>query len=235
MDRGTALGVLEKCEVFAGVSRQELEVLLAAACVRSVRKGCALFHHGQPGGVLYVVLRGRIRIEGAGEDGNVIVHRVIGTADLLGEISLFDGGTRSASAIAHEDSDLLSISRKQSLEFLERNPKALIAVTSLLARRIRSTSDLFEDSLFLDARDRVGRMLVHLAETVGRSLRGGVVVQVTHEELGRRTGLHRVSVTNQIKYLRGSGLVDQDAGLILIRDLAKLRSLCRATSPRDPA
>ena len=232
MDRDRALDRLSQCQVFEATPKAALKALVAAAVLVELRKGSALFQAGEPGGTLYVVLRGRVRIEGVGEDGNVIVHRVIESGEVFGEISLFDHGARSAGALANEDSTLLCIGQKPCLEFLERNPKSLMALAELLARRIRSTSALLEEAIFLDARDRVGRMLVHLAETSGRPLKGGIVIDVTHDELGRRTGLHRVSVSNKIRSLKEGGFIEQDSGLILVRDLDALRALCGAQRDR---
>ncbi len=220
-----AILVLEQCEVFESLTRKTVQTLFELGKVRSLRKGDLLFPQGDDTSALHVVLSGSVRIEVVSSDGHRLAHRHLGPRETFGEISVLDGGPRTAAARALEASRVFSIERERCLSFLTDHPSCALALASLLARRIRATSHLLEDTLFLGACARVARMLVVLVHGHGRPLRGGHVIEVTHEELSQRTGLHRVSVTNQLQRLQEMELVEIDRGLVLVRDIARLEAL----------
>ena len=73
---------------------------------------------------------------------------VLNPGDLLGELSLLDGGNRTATAVAQEPLQCITITREDLFAFLRRQPDAAIRIMGVLAARLRRTDEILGDALF---------------------------------------------------------------------------------------
>src|SRR5215468_1096848 len=119
---------------------------------------------GDPGDCLYGILAGRVRIYSTSPEGGEVTLNVQEPGELLGEIALLDGSTRTASAAAMEQVDLLHIHRDHFLPYLKANPDLLLGMLSLICQRLRWTSSIIEDAAFLSLPARLAKRLLILAE-----------------------------------------------------------------------
>ena len=227
MDRSTALKILGGSPLLGVASEDELRKLLAVCTLRSLTAGSPLFLQGQPATLLYLVIEGEILVSSSSAEGETLIHRRIGPGEVIGEIAILDGGPRTATGVACGDCTVLAVDRRTFLQFMEGNPKVAIRLAEILARRIRTTSDSLESSIFLSAPQRIGKKLVELARARGRpSELGCIIDDLTHEALSRMVGLHRVSVSNNLKSFERMGLLKIQRGSVVILQLDQLDGLC---------
>ncbi len=97
--------------------------------------GQAIFHEGEPGVFLYIVVEGQVDILISGQ-----WFETLGPGDILGEMALIEDRPRSATAIARTDCLLTSISRQHFLTLIQRTPLFAIQVMRVLANRLRRTN-----------------------------------------------------------------------------------------------
>lgn len=109
---------------------------------RDVASGETVFSIGEPGDSLYIVGSGRVELSVKDNTGAKIVLAICGPGEQFGELSLFDGGARTASAVCTEDSTLLVLDREELLAFLRRHPDASLDLLTTMGQRIRSTDVL---------------------------------------------------------------------------------------------
>lgn len=136
---------LQQAALFQGLKPAALELLLAIAAKEEYQKGAYLFHHGDSGERMYVVLDGKIRISrnvsGMGEEAMAI----LGPGEVFGEMALLDESPRSADAIVHESCVLLSIPKDAFDDLLfsrkELAYEVLWGFVRLLSTRLRETND----------------------------------------------------------------------------------------------
>jgi CRP/FNR family cyclic AMP-dependent transcriptional regulator len=128
----SALEVLERVPIFAGIERKDLEGLAQAAREIDAAAGTQLTHEGRYEGYVFVVISGSVGIE---RDGRTV--DTIGAGDFFGEIAAIDGGPRTATAMALEDSRLLMLSHEPFYELLEVTPELQAAVMGAMERRLR--------------------------------------------------------------------------------------------------
>ncbi|HUP61375.1 MAG TPA: DUF1003 domain-containing protein [Thermoanaerobaculia bacterium] len=119
--------------------RADLEHILDRRDFASDQK---VFSLGEPGDSLYIVGTGSVELYVKDNTGAKIVLAVCGPGEQFGELSLFDGGARTASAAALEDSTLLTLDRADLLAFLRRHPDASLDLLTTMGQRIRSTDEL---------------------------------------------------------------------------------------------
>jgi uncharacterized membrane protein len=103
--------------------------------------GHVLFNYGEPGDCLYVIRSGKAEVFFKDDTGTRIVLEVAGAGDVVGELSLLDGGPRTASVMVTEALDALRLDRADLDEFLRRHPHAAIDLLSAMGRRLRVSAE----------------------------------------------------------------------------------------------
>ena len=96
-----------------------------------------IFWVEETGDDMFVVSHGKVRLSVPDEQGHDVTVAVIGPGAFFGELSLLDGGPRTATARAETDAGLFSLDRKGFYAFLEKHPAAAIYMISVLGARQR--------------------------------------------------------------------------------------------------
>jgi CRP/FNR family transcriptional regulator, cyclic AMP receptor protein len=123
--------ILERTPPFAGLDREQLDRLATFATEADVRAGTELTHEGRYEGYVFVVVSGSVGIE---RDGRQV--DTIGAGGFFGEIAAIDGGPRTATARALEDSRLVTISHESFNDVVETTPEFRAAVSREMDRRL---------------------------------------------------------------------------------------------------
>jgi CRP-like cAMP-binding protein len=169
--------LLVRSWIFADLAPSEIKALTEIARMRVARPKQAIFKKGDPGGPIFAVLRGRLKVitPGVGRDA---AFRVIGPGDLFGEIAAFDGAERSASVTAIEPCQLAVIQPDDFATFLDRHPSVSRKLLVVLARRVRGLSERVEDRAFLDAPARLAKCMLGLADQYGKPSPEGIACEL---------------------------------------------------------
>jgi len=130
--------LLQRTTLFAGVDAADLEALLPELHHRSFQSGTHIFHEGDPGTHLFLVLSGEVKIARTGRAGAEVVFAVLMAGDLFGELALFEeGATRTADAVAVEATECLTLGRRSLITFLHAHPERMWDVIRILSEYIR--------------------------------------------------------------------------------------------------
>jgi CRP-like cAMP-binding protein len=193
------------------------------------RKGEIVFNEGEPGDSLYIVLSGKLKVGRRAGDGRQNLIAVMGPSDMVGELSLFDPGPRTATATAVVDTRLARL-RKQALRpWLTNRPEIAEQLLRVLARRLRRTNDALADLIFTDVPGRVAKNLLQMAGRFGT--RDGGVLRVTHdltqEELAQLVGASRETVNKALADFASRGWLRLDGKSVIILDPERLARRAR--------
>lgn len=135
---------LRGVSIFASFPEDDVREL-ANLCRQVSREDQHLvFRQGDPPDAMYLVRQGKVEISVWTEDNEELVLALLGDGDFFGELALFDGFPRTATAKALGHVDLVEIRKDDLFAFLRRNPEAAIAMTSEIARRLRAANSLIE-------------------------------------------------------------------------------------------
>ncbi len=221
--------LLAKVPIFAELEAPELDALLRITGQRRLRSREVLFRKGAHGSQTYVIVSGRCRASTAATDGKELVLRIMDSGEVIGEISLLDGHPRSATVVALEPTELLMIERRDLLPFLRKHPEVAIKLLEVLGNRLRTASELLEDTLFLNLPARLSRKLLALAGTYGREGPAGLHIELrlSQQELGELIGTSRESVNKQLRAWTEQGVVTMDRRHVTIHKPAVLEQLAR--------
>lgn len=219
--------LLASVSLFGPLDPADRERLLAYLRFARFPAKAVLFRKGDPGSNMMVVVRGRAKVCTHSEDGKELVLNLINAGDVVGEIALLDGAPRTADAVTLEPCEMLVLERRDFVPFLKRHPDACLKLIGVLCERIRRTSQMLEESLFLEGAARVAKRLEHLATLFGREVPEGIeiTIKLSQQQLGNMVGMSRESMNKLLGQWRRERLVLTRGGHIIITDLERLRDI----------
>jgi CRP/FNR family transcriptional regulator, cyclic AMP receptor protein len=98
--------------------------------------------------------------------GQKIVLETAEPGGQFGELALFDGGARTATAVAVEDGEVLSLDRENLLVYVRRHPEAGLDMLEIMARRIRETNLRLRQMAARNANEAMAERLSQLQRAV---------------------------------------------------------------------
>lgn len=123
---------LQKVPLLAGCSRRQLRAVARITEVVDVPAGKVLTSAGERGDEFFLIADGAARVEvSARKRGK------LGPGDFFGEMSLLDGGPRSATVVAETPIRLLVIARRNFSTLLADVPDLTQSILVALCRRVR--------------------------------------------------------------------------------------------------
>ena len=138
---------------------------------RRFRRGEVIFHLGDPGDALFIVMSGAIKIMLPSDAGDEAILATLRPGDVFGELALLDGAPRSATATALEATETLILPRGQFRELLDTEPAIVDALLASLASELRRLTNHVEELHFLDITGRLASRLARLAAEFGQEAR----------------------------------------------------------------
>jgi CRP/FNR family transcriptional regulator, cyclic AMP receptor protein len=131
--------------MFEGLADDDLRLLAASVTPRPYAAGQLIFNQGDAGSEMYIVARGHVNIHLPGDGSRRVSLKDITRGEYFGELALFDDKPRSASALATTDAVLLELSRGTLSTYLERRPRAAMAILRTMAERLRETNAMLSE------------------------------------------------------------------------------------------
>jgi CRP/FNR family cyclic AMP-dependent transcriptional regulator len=182
-----------------------------------------LFREGEEGRLIHIPLDGLVKVWTSSSSGKEVILDVVETGAVLGELSAIDGGPRSASATALTEVECLVVPVLDFLAFLEEHPGAATQLLSMVAARLRRTSQRQLEFGTSDSLTRLCRCILTMVERYG----GGnehVALPFAQHDVAAMTGLSREAVVKGLRALRDLGWIDARGREIRILDEPSLRS-----------
>ena len=113
---------------------------------KSFKKGEVIIEEGSPSKDAYIIELGSVEVSKRSESGNIQVLTKLDKNDIFGEMGMIDQLPRSATVRALEDCSI-SVMTPDTFNLLaKRNPKALMPILKVLAKRLRNTLKIIEDA-----------------------------------------------------------------------------------------
>lgn len=222
--RGEWEAFLSKVPLFAQLNAADLTTLAGAFRSRSYRKNQIIFSQGDDSDQLYVVLKGKVRIFMNSLGGNKTSITLISTYGIIGEVAIIDRQPRSATAEALGSCTLLAMAGSKFRQHLQDIPALSLAMTGLLAAKLRWTAAYAEMLAQYDAAGRLLHTLLYYNERFGEVLEPGksyrLDLGLNQEELASLVGARREWINRLLQDLHRRKLIEYQAGKIIIMDLA---------------
>lgn len=220
--------LLSDIKLFEKMTPSQLDWVAQRAHRRVFPAGTNVMTIEQPGEAVYVILHGTVKIHLEQGERDVILS-ILGSGDLLGEMSLIDSVGRSASAVTLEDSLLLWMDRATFNYILENFQSVAHSLVKILSARVRLSDQMIQSLASLDVNGRVARQLLAFAERYGRDVKDGVQIRIllTQGDIADLVGASRKRVNQTMVLLKEQGFVGvSEDGRIVIHDKSGLARYC---------
>ncbi|QEY35460.1 Crp/Fnr family transcriptional regulator [Caproiciproducens galactitolivorans] len=158
----------------------------------------------------YYLKSGKVKIFLSSEDGAEKTLTVLEPGNIFGEAAFFDGMPRVSSAKALVKSEIITVTRKSLMECIRREPQLAMNLLTYLSQTIRMLSAQVNSMTFLQADQRLARLLLSLA-------RNGTV-RATQDDLAGLAGISRVTVNRTLAGFSKRGWIRARYGAVEIRD-----------------
>jgi len=216
--------VLSRAPMFAALDPEAAAALRSSMDTVNLNKGQVLFNEGERGERLYIITDGKMKLGHTSSDGRESLLAVLGPGELLGELSLFDPGPRTATATALTETSLMGLGHNALRPWLTGRPEVAEALLQALALRLRRTNEQMADLMFSDVPGRVAKTLLELGEKFGRPLPDGIHVthDMTQEELAQLVGASRETVNKALADFAARGWIRLESRSVILIDPERL-------------
>jgi CRP/FNR family transcriptional regulator, cyclic AMP receptor protein len=225
MRTDAAVALLRRTRLFAELREETLRALADRSIERTFPRHSRLFYQGDPGSALFVLASGLVKVVVTSEEGEEMVLVTLGPGEAFGELSIVDGGPRSASAEALEPTVALMITRPVLLELAARDSGLTEALLHALGGLLRRLTEQASDLVFLDLPGRMAKLLAGLAADRGSATPAGVELDanLTQTDLAGMVGASRQSVNQILQGFARRGYLQVRGRRIVIHRLDLLR------------
>ena len=136
------LAILADVPLFSLLDETERTTLATIVDTVHFDRGTTIFKFGDPGDAMYIVHTGAVQVFVENYEGEKIILGENTQGDIFGEISMLDGGPRTANAIVTEDAEIFVLERQDLLELITKHPHAAMDLLTMVGRRLRATDEL---------------------------------------------------------------------------------------------
>ena len=171
-------------------------------------KGRIIYGPEHPADRLFLLVRGRVKVNTTRDDGYETIGRLISPEGLFGEAVLV-GGRPTESAVTLEPATVMSWSRDEIEHQTEREPRLGLALAQYLVRQCINLQERIESMAVHKTPERVMVALIQLADQMGTLQPDGAtrLPSFTHRTVAEYIGTSREIVTYQMNRLRRLGLI----------------------------
>jgi CRP/FNR family transcriptional regulator, cyclic AMP receptor protein len=215
---------------FTSLSPSLRHDILRCAYVKRYKDGELLSARGDPPDEWIACARGAVRVSSTSLSGKQITLTYVEPGIWFGDVSIFDGDSRTHDSYAHGDTTILCVAKGDFKKILSAHVELYEAMLRLQARRIRILFGLVEDLNTLPLRARLAKQLLHLVRSYGvPSLADGrevrIGLQLAQEELAQLLGASRQRVNQELKSMERDGAIRIEPGGLVVRDRQALMQI----------
>jgi CRP/FNR family transcriptional regulator, cyclic AMP receptor protein len=212
MVASTTVGTINKIRLFSGLSPQHAAWVSARLYTRIFPPGVDLIIAGTPGEAVYFILSGTVKVYVPQLDGREVTVNLLGTGDTVGELSVIDAASRSASVITLEETRVAWLSRGDFLEALRTIPTLSDNLLRTLSARLRNTTEHIQAYASLDIPGRIARQILVISANYGQQQDDGLYIplRLTQNDIAELVGASRKRVNQVVVALKREGVITID-------------------------
>jgi CRP/FNR family transcriptional regulator, cyclic AMP receptor protein len=177
--------------------------------VTDYNRGDTIFDEFNPSKALHLVVQGRVKVTIPVEDGAQTVVDIFNTDDFFGESALIGPRRPAERALALDNVTLMSWTRAEIEEQIERQPRLGIALMQMLVKRGLDYEERLQSFALDKTPERLVRALLRFAGHLGALGEDGSmsIPPLTHQAIAEYVGTSREIVTSQMNHLRQAGFL----------------------------
>jgi CRP/FNR family cyclic AMP-dependent transcriptional regulator len=192
---------------------QLLQAMAERGGVKNFPANAVLVNEDDDSDSIFIVLKGKVKVYGAGSNGREVVYTTLGPGEYFGEMTL-DGGPRSASVMTLTPTTCVVVTGSNVRDFLGSHPDFALHLVRKLIALVRRSTDTVKRLALDDVYTRINKLLQEMAqEEDGRLV---VAEKLTQQDIADRVGSSREMVSRIFKQLTIGGYVSNEGKRIVL-------------------
>ena len=211
---------LKDVNIFSHLSDEKINEIKKYFTLREYPKGSMIILEEEYGDVVFLVKKGTVKITRVNDEGKEVILSLMGENDMVGEMSVIDGESRSANVLAQENCELYAIRSEDFLRLLKENFEISFSLMGELANRIRKSDQHIEALSLSDAEHRIGVSILNLAEELGVIVKGKVTIDNLpfQQDIANMSGTSRETVSRILKLFEDRNMLVKKGHKLMIPD-----------------
>jgi CRP/FNR family transcriptional regulator, cyclic AMP receptor protein len=188
------INLLKAFVLFDSISEEELQKIADLLHCKKFSAGSNIMTAEQPGEVVYFILQGTVKVHVEQADGSDVVISILGAGDIVGEMSLLDNSTRSASVVTIEESTLLWMDRNTFNELLKTVTALTYNLARILIKRLRLANEQIQALATQEVESRIAYHILVFTDQYGRVDANGdilIPIRLTQSDIASLVGASR--------------------------------------------
>lgn len=205
--------------MFSGLDDETLRRLERDFVHRDYVKGDVVVHADEAGDTFCLIVRGKVKVQTVSINGKEIILSILGPGDFFGEMAILEEEPRSASVVAAEKLELLTLPKRVFCSLLDENGSFTRSLLAELSSRLRRASGRIESLATLDVFGRLARFLIDTAEREGVENEDGFISieRPTHQDIASTIGTSRETVSRLLHDLIERGVATEEGRTLYLR------------------
>jgi len=191
--------------------------------------GQKIFQEGAPKQKLFLLIEGLAKVSQLAANGNEAILWFNVPGQVIGSLSCMTRSTLTCSALAVRSCKVVTWDWPRFEALMDRFPLLLRNTQQIMMRQTAELSSRICDLSTAPAEVCLARALIRLTDDIGRRVNGHCEVKLSQEALSQMIGTTTFNVNHLLSAWERRGLVTRRRCLIVIRDLAGLKSLYEGT------
>ncbi|MCY1507658.1 Global nitrogen regulator [compost metagenome] len=216
--------LIKKLSLFASLSDEELGQALLCTQPCRLGEGDVVFHQGEEAGHFYVLLCGHLKVVQVTPEGERVLVRYVNAGDVFGIAQAMALPAYPASAIAVQDSIVLSWPSSEWQRFAAGNASFASHAMLAIGQRLQAAHRRIQELSTLPVKQRVAHALLRLVSQSGRPTADGVSVDfpISRQDIAEMTGTTLHTVSRLLSAWKDQGVVHLGRKRIEVRALDAL-------------
>jgi CRP-like cAMP-binding protein len=210
--------LIRRVPLFAQLSVQQMDKLAAGVIKKRYRRGEVIVEQGKVSNSLFIILNGRARVLMTDRQGREVILATLREADYLGEMSLIDSQSHSATVAAEIMTDVLILRRENFMQCLEESTTMAMSVIHGLVQRLRSADRKIGSLALTGVYARVANALLESAQVDASGVRM-IKDKVSRQDIVKMVGASREMVSRVMKDFEEQGFIETlETGSVLVKE-----------------
>lgn len=214
----TTSDLLRRVPIFAGLTQAQMSQLSGNVVKQRYKRGELIVEQGKKSGALFIILSGRARVVMTDRRGKEVILNTLGPGDCIGEMSLIDGQSHSASVKTDVQTDVLVLSYTEFVRCIAENQSIAFWIMKGLVQRLRKSGEMVSSLALMDVYGRVAKVLVDAAQPLGDN---DLVIceKMTRQDIAKMVGASREMVSRVMRDFEEQGFIQtNEAGCFVLKE-----------------
>ncbi|HYE31876.1 MAG TPA: Crp/Fnr family transcriptional regulator [Methylomirabilota bacterium] len=218
---------LRSCQLFIGLSAQELANIAAITVIKPLEKGEYLFRQGDPSLGFFIVQRGAVNLHRVNALGKEQIIHVFRVGESFAEATLATDAGYPGDARAVEETQVLLVQKNGFIALLRRQPELALRMLGAMSLHLRVLVGQLEDLTLKDVETRLANWLVKRCPDVKSTEPHAIELPMTKRLLAAELGTVSETFSRTLAKFRDQNLIAVEGKTITVLNPARLAEIVR--------